>query len=204
MTKFTGNLTLIGAALATLVAGCAEEVPVRTVTEFMEDQIGLEATLARCNTDRRGTRNDPECRNAREANKRMASEREAELQRRFDEESQRKRDAIRARNEATEAARRRAEEAAREREEFLYEQQFNGDASSVAPNADTNGAAQSSTGPSDGAAESPVPGVDEAAEDSPDDTAAPADEETTDLDAVRRELERRNQDSNQRSNDPVG
>ncbi|MEM8984377.1 MAG: EexN family lipoprotein [Pseudomonadota bacterium] len=196
MTKCTGNLGLIGLALTAFAAGCAEDVPVRTVTEFMEDQIGLEATLSRCNADRRGTRNDPECRNAREANKRMASEREAELQRRFEEESQRKREQIRARNEAAEAARRRAEEAAREREQYLYEQQFNGDGTALPEAEDApNTLADDTVGDAPGAIAPSAPADEFTPEAASEEAATAADDTTSDLEEVRRELERRNQDT---------
>lgn len=106
------------------LAGCSKAPPARTVTEFLDDPIGLEATLARCNEQRGKSRDEPECINAREANNRLAAAEQRDLKRNLELESQRKLDAVRRRNEATAEAGRMAEEAARRREELRYEQQF--------------------------------------------------------------------------------
>ena len=190
---------LSGLAIIVIAAGCAEEPQPRSVSDFLDDEIGLEATLSRCNAQRSLTRNDPECKNAREANKRLATEREAELQRRFEAESQRKREAIRDRNEAIAAARRRAEEAERVRQEELYELQFQGGAGNPAP---TDGAESlSPAAGSNGAGSTPdaTAGSDvseaPAADEPPPDAGSSSDPETADLGSLREELERRNRES---------
>ncbi len=127
LTNFLDSLNFrhVGPLLVAIgVVACSEGPQPRTVSDFLEDPIGLEATLTRCNADRGRTRDEPECVNAREANNRLAAEEQRNLERELELESQRKLDAIRRRNEAAAEAARRAEEAARAREEALYEQQF--------------------------------------------------------------------------------
>ncbi len=110
--------------IALLFSACSPEPPPRKVSEFLEDPIALEATLSRCNADRSRSRDDEECKNAREAGKRISTAEEEERQRLLEEESRRKLEAIRRRNEAMDQRRREAEEAARQLEELQYEQQF--------------------------------------------------------------------------------
>ena len=65
---------LLGAAL---LAGCSEkEPPARTVSEFVENPILLEAAMVRCSRDRRESRYDQECINAREAVNRIEAKEE--------------------------------------------------------------------------------------------------------------------------------
>ncbi|MEL7537399.1 MAG: EexN family lipoprotein [Pseudomonadota bacterium] len=181
----------IGVAFVTLVVGCAKEPQPRTVSDFLDDPIGLEATLARCNANRSRTRGEPECKNAREANKRLAADREAELQARFEAESQRKLEQIRARNEAAEAARRRAEEAARLREELAYEQQFQ-----AGPDDDPSGAVPAPSGEVVGAPAGDIAQpITEQPVDDADEPPAGNDPEAASLDELREELDRRNQEA---------
>ncbi|MEO0996672.1 MAG: EexN family lipoprotein [Pseudomonadota bacterium] len=122
---FKLHCTIGGSAAIALVLGaCSPEPPPRKVSEFLEDPIALEATLSRCNADRSRSRDDVECKNAREAGKRISTAEEEERQRLLEEESRRKLEAIRRRNEAMDQRRREAEEAARRLEELQYEQQF--------------------------------------------------------------------------------
>ena len=113
---------LIGVAI---LAGCAEqEQPVRTVTEFVENPILLEAAMVRCSRDRAESRYDPECVNARQAVKVIES-REEEIRRaELEARSEAKRRALRRTQEAQAEARRRAELAEQRRKEAEYLAQF--------------------------------------------------------------------------------
>lgn len=110
---------------ATLVfTGCTEEIPPRTAEEFFEDPILLEATMVRCAQDRERTRYDAECINARQAVSMIEASEERERQRAFDAQSDRKRQALRRTQRAAAEARRRARESQRLREEAEYLAQF--------------------------------------------------------------------------------
>ena len=108
-----------------LLAGCAkEEPPPRTVTEFVDNPILLEAAMVRCSRDRNESRYEPECVNAREAVKRVQAREEEVRRRELEARSEDKRKALRRMREAQEEARRRAEEAERLRKEAEYLAQF--------------------------------------------------------------------------------
>ena len=113
---------LVGGVL--LLAACAEPPPPRSVQEFVDNPLVLEAALVRCARNRSETRYDPECVNAREANKLVAAREEAERRAEFEAQSERKRQALRRAQEAAAEARRRAAEAERRREEAAYLAQF--------------------------------------------------------------------------------
>jgi hypothetical protein len=194
-----------------LLGACGEEPSPPTVTEFMEDPILLEATMVRCGQNRSGTRYEAECINARDAVDRIAAAREQERRKELEAESERKRQALRRAQEAAADARRRAQEAEKRREEAAYYGEFE----PLPPKDETSGDEEPPTGqdesgapadtaivppetglpensrpvPPDGTAErTPVitesePGMSPQAE-----TEAPA---ATDLDAVREELKRR-------------
>lgn len=113
---------LLGAAV---LAGCAEKAPpARTVTEFVENPILLEAAMVRCSRDRRESRYDQECINAREAVNRIEAKEEETRRAELEARSEAKRRALRRMQEAQAEARRRAEEAQRLREEAEYLAQF--------------------------------------------------------------------------------
>lgn len=112
------------AAGVVLLAGCAEEPPPRTVTEFVDNPVLLEAVMVRCSQDRRATRYDAECINAREAVKRIEAKEEAKRKEDFERQSEEKRRALRRTQEAAAEARRRAAEEQRRREEEEYLAQF--------------------------------------------------------------------------------
>ncbi len=116
------TLSLIGLSL---VAACGEtEPPARTVTEFLENPILLEAAVVRCNKDRTGMKYDQECINAREAVKRIQAKEEEARRRELEARSEAKRRALRRTQEAQAEARRRAADAQRRREEAEYLAQF--------------------------------------------------------------------------------
>ena len=107
-----------------LAAGCAKPPPPRSVQEFVDNPLMLEAVLVRCSRNRSETRYDAECVNARDANKIIAAREEAARRAEFDAQSERKRQALRRAQEAAAEARRRATEAERRRKEAEYLAQF--------------------------------------------------------------------------------
>lgn len=117
------RVTVLLGGLA-LVAGCAEPPPPRSVQEFLDNPLMLEAALVRCSRNRSETRYEAECVNAREANKVVAAREEAKRRAEFEAQSERKRQALRRAQEAAAEARRRAAEAERRREEAAYLAQF--------------------------------------------------------------------------------
>jgi colicin import membrane protein len=119
----TLRVTILIGGIA-LVAGCAEPPPPRSVQEFLDNPLVLEAALVRCSRNRSETRYEAECVNAREANKIVAAREEAARRAEFEAQSERKRQALRRAQEAAAEARRRAAEAKRRREEAAYLAQF--------------------------------------------------------------------------------
>jgi hypothetical protein len=107
-----------------MLAACAEELPPRSVTEFVESPILLEAAMVRCSQDRAKTRYDAECINARQAVARIQAKEEAEAKAAFEARSESKRAALRRTQAAAAEARRRAAEQRRLREEAEYLAQF--------------------------------------------------------------------------------
>jgi hypothetical protein len=107
-----------------LLAGCEEEPRPRSTTEFLENPIMLEAAMVRCSQDRKATRYDAECVNARQAVGQIEVKEEEARQADFDARSQSKRQALRRTQEAAAQARRRAAEAERLRIEAEYLAQF--------------------------------------------------------------------------------
>lgn len=117
------RLALLMAGLA-VVAGCAKEPPPRSVAELMENPLVLEAALVRCTQNRAETRYEAECINAREAVKLIEAKDEAERRAELEAQSVRKREALRNTQRAAAEARRRAAEEVRRREEAEYLAQF--------------------------------------------------------------------------------
>jgi hypothetical protein len=107
-----------------LLAGCEEEPRPRSTAEFLENPIMLEAAMVRCSQDRKATRYDAECVNARQAVGQIEVKEEEARQAGFDARSQSKRQALRRTQEAAAQARRRAAEAERLRIEAEYLAQF--------------------------------------------------------------------------------
>ena len=109
--------------LGTLL-GCSQEPRPRSVDEFIDNPIMLEAAMVRCSQDRSGTKYDAECVNARTAVGRIEAKEEAVRRAAFDARSEEKRQSLRRTQQAAAEARRRAEEAAKLREEAEYLAQF--------------------------------------------------------------------------------
>ncbi|MDH5617303.1 MAG: EexN family lipoprotein [Gammaproteobacteria bacterium] len=184
-----------------LVAGCApEEPPARTTTEFVDNPMLLEAAMVRCQQNRRESRYDQECINAREAVKRIQAKEEETRREELEARSQRKREALRRTQQAAAEARRRAEEAERLRKEAEYLAQFG----VLPPTSDGSGADDRLPEGNLPLAVIPETGAVENGSSDYGDVVPPSDggnapsagpaqdaETTGDLDAVREELRRR-------------
>lgn len=109
---------------ATLIVACGKEPQPRSVTQFLEDPIALEAAVVRCAQNRELTRYEAECVNARQAISVIEAREERARAAAFEAESERKREALRRTQAAATEARRLAAEAARQREEAEYLAQF--------------------------------------------------------------------------------
>lgn len=110
--------------LLAVVAGCGKEPAPRSVTEFLDNPMLLEAAIVRCAKDRVQSRYDAECVNARAAAARITATEEAERAADLEARSERKRQELRRAQEAAEEGRRRAEDAARRAREAEYLAQF--------------------------------------------------------------------------------
>jgi hypothetical protein len=185
-----------------LLAGCAPEAPpARTVTEFVENPILLEAAVVRCAQDRSSTKYEQECINAREAVKRIETKEEEGRREELEARSERKRRALRRTQQATAEARRRAEEFERMREEAEYLAQFG-----VLPPSEDEDEENRSEGnlpiavvPEYETTDQPteaygdaLPAVDGG--NAPVAEPVPEEEPATDLDSVREELRRRSEE----------
>ncbi|MFQ6004783.1 MAG: EexN family lipoprotein [Woeseia sp.] len=113
------RLTIICGGFGLLV-GCAREPPPRSVAEFLENRILLEATMIRCGENRNMSKYEADCVNAREAINRIAAEEQRARRAELEAQSERKRKALRRTQQAAAEARRRAAEERRRREEAEY------------------------------------------------------------------------------------
>jgi len=190
------SMLLCGLALVT---ACAEEPRPRSVTEFIENPNVLEAAVVRCAQNRSESRYDAECVNARQAVSIIEAKEERVRRDAFEAQSDRKREALRRTQRAAAEARRRSAEAERLRKEAAYLAQFG--ELPPAPDGDSAG--------DEAAANAPSMVIPEAGENS-DVTAAPVEsppasdggnapavesEPASDLDAIREELRKRNDES---------
>jgi colicin import membrane protein len=197
--------TVAAICVLTALVACGKEPPPRSVHEFMEDPILLEATMVRCGEDRDQTRYDAECINARDAVGRIAAAREAARRQELEAQSEQKRQALRRAQQAAAEARRRAQEAERRREEARYFGEFEllapGDEApetTETPERDRDDSPDSSPQP---AAEAPpdatqLPSSTNLKSDPDAATGTEADGGHTSLEEVRKELKRR-QDADQ-------
>lgn len=108
----------------TFLVACSKELPPRTVQEYLDDPIVLEAAVVRCAQNRSESRYTAECANARQAASIIEARSERERAAAFEAQSERKREALRRTQEAAAEARRRAEEAESLRREAEYLAQF--------------------------------------------------------------------------------
>jgi len=116
-------MTLIVAGLG-LLAACSQEPPARSVAEFLEKPLMLEAAMVRCLQDRTATRYDAECINARQAAQQIEAREDAARRAELEAQSESKRLALRRTQAAASQARRRAKENERLRQEAEYLAQF--------------------------------------------------------------------------------
>lgn len=183
-----------------LLAACGGEPKARSVAELLEDPIALEAAVVRCAQNRSETRYDAECVNARQAVSILEARDDRARAAAFEEESQRKREALRRTQEAAAEARRRATESEQRRREAEYVSQFGeslpaeaGDAGRLEMPVNGAGAGlPADDTPSDvsEAGTDPAPLAEEG------EAAAEAeDSEPSDLEAIREELRRRNEET---------
>jgi len=188
---------------AALLAACGNDAPPpRTVTEFVENPILLEAAMVRCSRDRVETRYDQECINAREAVNRLQAKEEEIRRVELEARSEAKRRALRRTLEAQAEARRRAEESQRLRQEAEYLAQF-GVLPPTEGNSEEDALAKGNvplavvpeatdeqlSSATDG---EPLPKTDGA--NAPVMRTEPAEDKPGDLEAIREELRRRNED----------
>lgn len=117
------NLTITLSIFA-LLAGCSEEAPPHTVNEFRGNSNLLEAATVRCAENRSTMKYEAECVNAREAINLMARAEEEANREALEAQSERKRRALRRAQGAAAESRRRATEAERRRLEAEYLGQF--------------------------------------------------------------------------------
>jgi len=188
-------------AAVALLAACSEEPQPRSVSEFIEHPILLEAALVRCTQNRVESRYVAECMNAREAV--MLTEAKEDLARRAELEAQskRKRDALRNTQRAAAEARRRAAEAPQRREEAEYLAQFGElPPSEVAETEETTGNVPMDVIPemaddvvNYGGGASTLPDI---GSNAPVIDMSPDDEATSDLEPNRDELRQRNDEGN--------
>lgn len=182
------------AAIPLLLSACAREVPPRSVAEFVENPILLEATMVRCAENRSQLKYDAECVNAREAVNRISAMQEKARRAELEAQSEQKRQALRRTQEAAAEARRRAAEAQRLRDEAAYLSQFEG-APTNGAGADLaatsgDGSTTAAAGNAAGVTVHPLPQAEpeEAGSDSGSESAS-------DLQAIREELKRRQDES---------
>jgi len=123
MRAFYTQMTLILGGLS-LLAACSEEPPPRSVGEFIDKPLMLEAAMVRCLQNRTETRYDAECVNARQAAQQIEAKEDEARSAELEARSESKRLALRRTQQAAMQARRRANENARLREEAEYLAQF--------------------------------------------------------------------------------
>ncbi len=121
MTKTMTPILLCG---VWLLAGCDNEPPARSVPEFLDNPIMLEAAVVRCAQNRNATRYDTECMNARQAVSLIEARQERARHDALELQSKRKRDALRRTQEAVAEARRRSRADAERQKEADYLAQF--------------------------------------------------------------------------------
>ena len=106
------------------VAACSDDRPARSVSEFLDNPQFLEAAVVRCAQNRSESRYEAECVNARQAVSLIETREERARRDRLEEESKVKRDALRRTQRAAAAARQQVSDNARLREEAEYLAQF--------------------------------------------------------------------------------
>jgi len=179
-----------------MLAGCAKEVPPRSVQEFLGDPNSLEAVVVRCSQNRSQTRYEAECVNARQAISIIEAKEERARRDAFEAESDKKRQALRRTQQAAAEARRRAKESMQRRKEAEYLAQFGELPPSQDGSVDTDKAAMNAPSaviPEPDAADTRLSGDEQPATDGGNAPVAEPATPATDLDAVREELRKRSE-----------
>jgi len=191
------RLTLLLCGLF-MLEGCTEDVPPRSVQEFLDDPNSLEATVVRCSQNRSKMRYEAECVNARQAISIMEAKQERARRDAFEAESDKKRQALRRTQQAAAEARRRAEAAAQRRREAEYLAQFGEMPPAEADNTGVDEAAMNAPGaviPTPDAAATPLPVDEQPAVDGGNAPVAEPSAPAADIDAVREELRKRSEET---------
>jgi len=183
----------IFAGATALLLACTKEPPPRTVTEFVENPILLEATMVRCAQDRSRSKYEVDCVNAREAANRLAVAEDEDRRKELEAQSERKRQALRRTQRAAAEARRRAAEARRLREEAEYLGQFNRPPGEQQLPQPVENETPGISGNQPGAVISP-PDTEQPPANAPAATTDSPGQGVSDLDAVREELKRRQEE----------
>jgi len=181
-----------------MLGGCTEEVPPRSVQEFLADPNSLEAAVVRCSQNRSQTRYEAECVNARQAISIMEAKEDRARRDAFEAESKKKRQALRRTQQAAAEARRRAGEAAQRRREAEYLVQFG-----ELPPAENDDVkideaamnAPSAVIPVPDAEVTQLPGDEQPATDGGNAPVAEPSPPATDINAVREELRKRSEET---------
>jgi len=120
------NKTLIPMLLcgSLFVGACSAERPARSVRQFLDNPQFLEAAVVQCAQNRSESRYETECVNARQAVSLIQAREERARRDRLEAQSKAKRDALRRTQRAAAAARQQAAERERLREEAEYLSQF--------------------------------------------------------------------------------
>jgi len=161
-----------------------------SVAEFMENPRALESAMVSCAQNRSATRYEAECVNAREAGNLLEAALERARRADLEKQSERKRQALRHTQEAVAEARRRTDAERRRRDDAellgVYEES--------SAESDDLGRSAEPVQPPDNAPTAVIaaPDTEDASTTSADDNAA---NPGPDLEAVRKELERRQQES---------
>ena len=186
------RVTVLLSGLLVLV-GCAEEVPPPSVHDYLDDPNALEAAMVRCSLNRSETRYEAECVNARQAVSIIEAKEERTRREAFEAESAAKRAALRRTQQAAAEARRRAEAAEQRRKEAEYLAQFG----EPPPPVDESDPTDETAVNAPGAVVPPPETIEQLApaEELPPPVGSNApvieQEEPRDLDAIREELRRR-------------
>ena len=187
----TTTRLIIVCGLIGLLAGCAEEPVPRTVDDFLANRILLEATMVRCGENRNESKYNVECVNAREAINRMAVEDEESRRANREAQFERKRRSLRRTQDAAAEARRRAVEQRRRREEAEYLGIYDENMPLVT---NIEGAAPAGSESGSNNPQATIEPPDIAPQSAGE--AAQAEEVGQDLEAIREELKRRQEDPN--------
>jgi hypothetical protein len=181
-----------------MLGGCTEEVPPRSVQEFLADPNSLEAAVVRCSQNRSQTRYEAECVNARQAISIMEAKEDRARRDAFEAESNKKRQALRRTQQAAAEARRRAGEAAQRRREAEYLAQFGELPPAENGNVEIDEAATNAPSaviPAPDAEVTQLPGDEQPATDGGNAPVAEPSPPATDIDAVREELRKRSEET---------